>query len=148
VTTTTTVQEAYEAIRAHFSRPDAELARYRDDDGTMQCKYRTKSGAKCAIGCLISDELYNKLARESSFKLDKDFGRVEGIQNELKWRFDKGENGNLKELAGIIGYDDLPRFKFLKDAQTEHDMNADNVPMFIELLDDLAHSHGLQVVTQ
>jgi hypothetical protein len=144
---TTKAQEAYEAVRAYFSRPDAVLARTINVDDESECSYRDGEGNKCAVGCLISDELYDKLVDESRLRLD-DYGRIEGIDDELKDRFAKGENGNLKELAGIIGYDDLKRFQFLASAQSAHDMQAKDAPHLVTLLDRIAGEQGLQVVTQ
>jgi len=144
---TTKAQEAYEAVRAYFSRPGAELARSGERGPDSECKYRDEEGRKCAVGCLISDELYDKLNDESGLFLD-DFGRVEGVQHELEKRFEKGENGNLKELAGIIGYDDRPRFLFLASAQSAHDMEADDASHLVVLLDRIAKNQGLRVVTQ
>lgn len=49
-----TRQQAYDRMREYFARPDAQQAA---DDGN--CAYRAEDGSKCAIGCLIPDDLYD-----------------------------------------------------------------------------------------
>jgi len=53
-----TVQEAYDGIIKWFSKPGRGLGYFTDDAGVVVCEYRTNDGARCAVGCLVSDEEY------------------------------------------------------------------------------------------
>lgn len=60
----TTTNEVLDAVKEYFSRPGAVLAANMDaEDGEVRCVYRgdndPASPVRCAIGCLIPDELYN-----------------------------------------------------------------------------------------
>lgn len=117
-----TTQEAYEAIREYFSRPDAVLAR--DEYG--DCLYRTPEGNKCAVGCLIPDEVYTP-----------DMEGV-GIDSLL----DCGERPVRPLCQTLAGVDR----HFLSAAQESHD-GAEDVESFLADLDWLAQRYGLDVVT-
>ena len=148
-------QEAYEAIHAYFSRPDARLAKI--DEGeewrNPSCVYRDQEdhGVKCAVGCLISDKLYDALL-EQDFDLEK-CGTIFGIQERLAPRMADGENGVLAELAEIIGFSGGDAFMygrltlFLRDAQMAHDDNAtETVEQFLTKLDEVASDYRLTLV--
>lgn len=149
---TTTLQEVYEKIRTYFSRPGAILAKGDTTHGSPACWYRSKDGDKCAVGCLISDEMYFALRDQSDFELDE-LGAIYGVKDALAHRLRNGENGNLRVLAGILGLDktdgsfaDERKFNFLQDAQRLHDHDAKSAEEFVTSLDTLARSYSLQVV--
>ena len=158
---TTTVQEAYEKILAYFSRPNAVLAKRvateAEEDaflGSPVCEYRSPDGNKCAVGCLISDELYDALKSESEFDLEM-FGNVHGIEGQLSPRLERGENGNLRALATILGlaedgsgFGEGRMFYFLANAQYAHDTKSEDAADFVQQLDEIAQDNGLTVVTQ
>ncbi len=50
-----TDQEIYEAQIAHFS---AKETKFGFDNEDVKCLYRGPGGSKCAVGCLIPDEMY------------------------------------------------------------------------------------------
>lgn len=54
-----TEQEAYDGIRAYFSREGAELARTPDGDCVYRGDNDPTSPIRCAAGCLIPDDLYD-----------------------------------------------------------------------------------------
>ena len=111
-------QEAYEAIRAHFRRPGARLAK--SDGGA--CKYRSLEGQKCAVGCLIPDEAYDE--------------GMEGSNLNPNWL------ANYPFVDGLLYGVDR---QFLRSAQVLHDRVADSVTTFVVALDALAAAHGLAV---
>ncbi len=111
-----TTQECYEAIRAYFNQPGAVLASTHNS-----CRYRTEEGAKCAVGCLIPDELYSPALEGSG--IDKD------------WLI------SHREIAEIVVGVDL---KFLRSAQVLHDQVAKDARSFVAGLDILANAFGLE----
>ncbi len=126
-----TVQQAYDRIRAYFSKPGARIA-FSDEANT--CRYRyTDSGGhirKCAIGCLIPKKDY-----------------------EPQYDFNMTTHQVLQALGWVDGPyptsdDDLSVFLVL--AQTRHDeQGASGSPQqFIADLDLLAADSGLIVRTQ
>lgn len=140
-----TLQETYDYIRLYFSREGAVLAKTNAIDNGPACRYRTPKGDKCAIGCLISDELYDKLRDKRDFNLDG-LGSIYQLDACLSDREAKGENGILEELRAIIGGDSDPdRFEFLRHAQIAHDSQADDAAHFVYLLDGLARAKYLNV---
>jgi hypothetical protein len=116
-----TTQEAYESIRAYFNEPGATLA-VEAVTPYPRCSYRTTDGAKCAVGCLIPDDLYDP--------------RIEG----------KSIEGVLKLSPSLRGHFRDVDPKFLLGAQRLHDAHAKDVGLFVELLDLLAIAHGLTLV--
>lgn len=112
-----TPQEAYETMRDYFSQPDAVLA-YSDDQG--QCMYRTPEGRKCAVGCLIPDELYVHT-------------------------FDIPTCNDSSSVLHSIGWKDDVLVSFCAAAQQEHD-SAQSVDDFLMRLDQCANEYELDVV--
>lgn len=121
-----TTEEAYRKIRAYFTRDDAVLAY----TGTT-CRYRTADGNKCAVGCLIPDELYsqygNKLERAGSLNGVRDEGLFESIPG-------------LKELVNGDDVEGKTKLLFLATAQRLHDFTAAEhgqgaVALFVAQLD-------------
>lgn len=49
-----TPQEIFDKVATHLF-----TQRTRAVNGLNDCQYRTETGAKCAVGCLIPDELYD-----------------------------------------------------------------------------------------
>lgn len=122
-----TTQEAYEKIRAYFSRDGADLAYEAYDDGARKCLYRTADGRKCAVGCLIPDELYRPRFEGNA---------VDGIVNT--------EDAALRELLNGKSVEGARKLTFLVEAQEAHDGSM-SVREFIERLDELAAEHNLNV---
>lgn len=136
-----TTQEAYEIIRAHFTKPGAELAQIDgiSDDSPYggTCFYREnldpKSERRCAFGVLIPDEIYHP-SMEGTGAL--------GLLRQ--WPI-------LRERLGILYTPDFSERNdsslesFVARAQSTHDC-AINVELFIKDLDELAVELGLKVV--
>jgi hypothetical protein len=127
-----TTQEAYEQIRSYFSRPDAALAATTTGD---TCFYRQPmpdgSVRKCAVGCLIPDELYD---------LELDEQNVAG-DHAMVW------TNELREFFQDVDVD------FINEAQAAHDGTASShghfaVSAFIARLDKVADRHHLKVVSE
>lgn len=117
-----TNQEAYEQIRSFFSKPDAKYGHA----GIDGCVYRGPNNVRCAVGCIIPDELYDE-----SFEI---LGGVLHLSGE--------------KAEALLAY--LPEdLGFLVEVQSLHDNLAwDKAPMdiFIEKLDKLAAKYGLAIV--
>jgi hypothetical protein len=110
-----TEQQAYDRIREHFTRPDAQLSK----DGSV-CYYRSPDGQKCPAGVLIPDSYYEPLME------NKKIGAV-----VTQW----------PELWPIFSNDG---YSFARKAQHLHDSNTTiNVVDFIRKLDNLASERGL-----
>ena len=133
-----TAQEAYDQIRAYFSREDAKLAKTNTPGRT--CWYRIgkeASGPGCAVGCLIPDELYDPHLDN----LNDGSGLADVLQNA-----EEGDEvcEKVVEFLGIRESDDL--FDFLQSAQFAHD-GALTVEAFFESLDRHATEAGLKVAS-
>ena len=124
-----TAQDAYEGIHAYFSQPDAQLARGSDGN----CYYRSPLGRRCAVGCLIPDEIY-----EDSFETQS-FVSLWVHNKEIRNLFPGDQSSRL--------------FNFLVEAQNLHDgdivrgvgREVTTAEEFISALDDLAHRYDLKV---
>lgn len=125
-----TTQQAYEAIRKYFTRPDAELAQIpehlmSEQDMGSNCVYRKVIQGrvrKCAVGCLIPKRLYSpKMEQRAAVQVIEEFPEVKNL------------------LDGVS-------LDFISCAQTCHDDSA-TVEQFVADLDELAHTHGLEVPT-
>lgn len=126
-------QEAYERIRAYFSEPGAVLAK--SEYGS--CYYRAEDGiAKCAVGCLIPDELYDKIINE-------DDGETLGEAIEGNALSELVDFTLLKPI--VNGDDEVGQNKlhFLEDAQRLHDRVAASAADFVVKLDALARDFDL-----
>jgi hypothetical protein len=128
-----TTQEAYEAIRMYFSQPGAKLAKNSSFNGTYsQCFYRMPILAngreevgmlKCAVGCLIPDELY-----------EPDMENIPACEVTI-W------NRDMKEVFEGVDID------FLAAAQSAHDIaTTQDTVTFIKQLDTLAEVYDLTPV--
>jgi len=131
-------QEAYERMREYFSRPDAVLAKIVWNDAGATCSYRDENGNKCAVGCLISDELYDSYLEEKQQTLGE---AIEGAFVGLIIN----ESPILKELLNGEDSEGARKLAFLSKSQYLHDNQANTPEHFIDLLDDLASSFDLKV---
>lgn len=52
-----TPQEIFDTVATHLFT-QGEQAKTINEDGESMCAYRSPEGKKCAVGCLIPDELY------------------------------------------------------------------------------------------
>lgn len=110
-----THQDTFNKVAAHLLK---QLATSLAPDGTS-CAYRGDKGRKCAIGCLIPDDLYTSA--------------IEGlVLNELYSEFDP--------ILQALGYTiaDIP---FLVELQQIHDMHS--VASWADLLKEFANKHGI-----
>lgn len=130
-----TTQEAYERIRTYFTRPDAVLAR-NPMSGT--CYYRDSEGNKCAVGCLIPDELYDKQLSENVTLGSKIEGKNMNAAIEA--------HEELRDLLNGLSPEGRKKRAFLAEAQGHHDSTSTNsVEEFIVKLDATAIAYGLTV---
>lgn len=114
-----TTQEMYWNIREYFSRPGAVLSKNTNSAGT-RCYYRGPDGSKCAVGCLIPDNLYH-----SDFE-DKTLDRL---------------YVDYPSVARYLGADSK---QFLRLAQEMHDYGeTKTVQQFLDKLDALALQFNL-----
>lgn len=129
-----TTQEVYEHIRAYFSRPDAVLAKFQSS-----CVYRDPDGNKCAVGCLISDELYDAPIEDEYNEYNQTLG-------------DRIEENPVAEIVGLSQLHDLlngdspegrKKLEFLTAAQKAHDTHAEDAADFVRALDLIARIHEL-----
>lgn len=131
-----TMQEAYDRMRAFYSREDTFLARYA---GACEYIQNGNETTRCAVGCLLPMELLE----ESGETLNS----IGGIAN-VKWRFEEGNPAATQafEALGLTDGEtfDHELFQFLQGAQNIHD-DAETKAHVIEELDDLALAHGLVV---
>ena len=54
-----TKQEVFDKVATHLLK-QGEKAEYSTEFGEPICAYRTSEGLKCAVGCLIPDDLYEE----------------------------------------------------------------------------------------
>ena len=123
-----TTQEAYEQIRHWFA---VEAIAFGYDHDARECVYRggheVDSPIRCAVGCLIPDELYT--------------GEMESHWVESVFR----------EWPSVGDHFDGVDTGFLSDAQRDHDemarQGASTLDDFVEQLDKVAERYGLEVVS-
>lgn len=116
-----TTQEAYEKMREWLGRPGAEKC-YVDDMNGWNCLYLRDDGNRCAIGCLLPDDLAQKLAETNE--------SVSGLI---------AENAEVRELFKGVSE------AFLSDAQQLHDYNDEE--NWVMILDETAERYNLIVKT-
>ncbi len=122
-------QEAYEKVRAWLTRPGATRAVYEvpSPNSLPICAYRTPDGNKCAIGCLIPDELYEKdMEGKIAVALIRD-------NPQLVEFFKNCTVGFLDKMQGV------------HDSASNWDENGFTAHGLAEL-DYIADTHGLKVV--
>jgi hypothetical protein len=115
----TQMQKAYETIRAHLIEQGKPA---RDVSG--QCVYRSDTGLKCAVGCLISDEAYHKGLEDCTPHMDN---VIEALEKS-GWPFTQGELQCLKEM------------------QEKHDHWRGGLAGVIYDIDQVAQEYKLEVV--
>ena len=54
-----TKQEVYDIVMDHLWHQNKQAGKQEPDLAYFSCLYRAPDGSKCAIGCLIPDELYD-----------------------------------------------------------------------------------------
>ena len=80
-----TAQEVFDQITAHLLK-QGKAAR----SGTGACRYRTETAEgvlKCAAGCLIADEEYDRLFENVAWDGLVNDGKVPGQHAQLIWQF-------------------------------------------------------------
>lgn len=131
--------EVYAHIRAYFSRPGARLARH---EGTCVYWDREGDGAKCAVGCLLSDKLLLTPVE------------INDEETKMVTLHERIEENVVEDIATIPLIHDLlngeteegqRKLEFLKMAQRAHDAYAEDAQDFVRLLDLLADAAGLHV---
>lgn len=111
-----TTQELFDRIVDHFIKQGRRAV-----DDNEDCMYRAPNGNMCAIGCLISDKVYNtSLENKGATNLD--------VLNALR--------------ASGIEPSDYPTC-FLTDMQRAHDCSR-TVDNLQKILMRIADEHGLQ----
>ena len=115
-------QEIYNTVRDHLLKQGARSA------SAHGCEYRNDDGLKCAVGCLIPDEMY------SAERLEGRGVRSEEVIRVLK---------NAGVLDGIVysGHGD-ERLNMLDELQNIHDRKTPDV--WAEHLNSVAAKYGLQ----
>lgn len=109
-----TPREAYDKMVRHFSKPGARLGM--EDGNPTACSYKTKSGYKCAVGCLIPDDAY-----KDAF----DTGETDD-----GWSSD-GTDISALYSSGMVDFAHTQTLAFCRSAQVIHDKvsneNFDNL---------------------
>jgi hypothetical protein len=116
-----TIDEMYNQMKDHFSRPGAVLSKSPPESGGMGY-YRLDrdplSPARCAVGCLIPDDKYNS--------------DWEGL-NVL----DAMDESNIGEILGV-SKKDAKSVSFLMAAQRQHDTHTStSTTSFLEGLENV-----------
>jgi hypothetical protein len=111
-------QAVYTRVRDHLLKQ-----KRKSKDGGLGCLYRGPDGTKCAVGCLIPDELY-------------DPGIEHAACDEMRV---------IRVLRKIPGMEDVTGedAKFLRGLQSIHD--RDDPDEWEESLGDFARENGLEV---
>lgn len=63
-----TAQEVFDIVAAHLLKQNQKSKRF-IKDSFGHCAYRGDNGLKCAAGCLIPDEIYNRNFENASWQL-------------------------------------------------------------------------------
>ena len=115
-----TIHEAYAGMRAYFTVDGAVIAR---SEVSGMCRYRTHEGNKCAVGCLIPDDQYER-------------------------KFDSNDQPSLPDIVSEVWpehHGEERLISFLAQAQNRHD-NSQTAGEFVRRLDELAATFGLEVL--
>jgi hypothetical protein len=97
-----TAQELFETVVNHL-RKQNEKSHKLIDDKNYACLYRSDTGMKCAVGCLIPDDKYSPNMEEKNL-----YALVYNKENE-------------GVLPSDLKAEFLNHFKLLSDLQTLHD---------------------------
>lgn len=121
-----TINEAYNRIKEYFSQPGARIA-LEDPDVQQEfrrCVYLAEDGAKCAVGCLMSEEEWIP---------DIEGMPASEVIHKLGWY--EGEDYEFVQTMG----------DFLDDCQLIHD-KSESVESFLISLDTMAENWNIPVV--
>lgn len=110
-------QEVFTKVKNHLLKQGEKAVVGKDN---INCKYRTKDGLKCAIGCLIPDKNYNPI-------IEGDNIYSSAVVKSLPF-----EVSNSSEIG----------FDFLEELQHIHDSN--DVDKWEDKLKELAVRRGLR----
>lgn len=127
-----TLQEAFDKSYLHLVKQGKPAIDHTigGELGSGRCRYRAPDGSKCAIGCLIPDELYRP--------------DLEG--SNIQYLHHHHCGGDISELLGLR---DQSSLSFLSHLQLIHDdlgaASDDFVEKWKEQAGALALSHGLTV---
>lgn len=128
-----TSREIFDAVKAHLL---AQKRRATEDDVYgSKCVFRTANGLKCAVGCLIPDELYDPILERCALHVDckhRDSGGILVGKPEAIRRF----NGVMRQV-GI----DEKQYPLLYKLTTIHDLYT--VDTWEEKLDELEKTLSL-----
>lgn len=58
-------KKAYAVVREHLLKQMAKSEIVNDEDGDVRCAYRGPRGLKCAVGVLISDEVFDPVSNSA-----------------------------------------------------------------------------------
>ena len=64
-----TEQEVFDIVAAHMLKQNKKSISYTLSNDFVRCAYRGNNGLKCAAGCLIPDEIYNRDFESVSWQL-------------------------------------------------------------------------------
>jgi hypothetical protein len=119
------MQELFDTVATHLLKQNKQ-ARERYSEGVQSvCQYRTSDGLKCAVGCLITQAVYDATGE-----------------------FIEGETLEADEVQNAV-HDSLGRdltleeFRLLQDLQSMHDCCEDS-SLWPYKLEGIARKHGLQ----
>jgi len=113
------MQKAYEKIRAHLIEQGRPAM-----NASGECLYRSETGLKCAVGCLISDDAYHEKLEDNTPMDD----RVQEALRKSGWDFTEGELQCLNEM------------------QEKHDSWRGGLDGVIRDIDQVAQKYKLEVV--
>lgn len=126
-----TKQEIYTKVRKHLLTQNAKATIW-VGSSIERCRYRDDVGRKCAIGCLIPDEKYNKAFESQSLHSSILLAAI-GVPSD--------DPDLLPRCA--TGQKPLMFFEFLSKLQQIHDCYP--VESWKERLDEFAARHGLKI---
>lgn len=100
------MQEIFDYVVQHLADQKCRSA-VENEDGVLMCKYRDDKGRKCAIGCLIPDDLYyTGLENNSvySFEFDIKDQQFATFLADLQNAHDSGSNYNAETLIRNLAW--------------------------------------------
>ena len=139
-------QQAYEKMRSYFAQQGAVLAKAPSQttvDGAL-CMYRTPEGNKCAVGCLIPDDLYSSALERMGIVQWQEL--LAGATADRE--FFRSEVSTVAATASVLGFLHDVDKEFLGRAQKLHDSLASDVKSFVIMLDLLAEASGLRPIVR
>lgn len=125
-----TKQEVFDTVATHLLTQKAVAM---DVHGST-CMYRGTEGRKCAVGCLIPDEVYEE--RFEKLEIGGTFPRESWHTPEL-FKQRTADQADLNHLVSMI-HEDLG---FLRELQKVHD--RDGVVEWYTSLKNIAEDHSL-----